>query len=161
MGQPYGRSLAMHESAHASTWLWEGLPPLRVQVNFPNLSTAGHTLPDWDRYRISRDTMRVFLTSVIMAPILAEDIARSVLHTYPIETKEWPEGCERDAEQAQYAADWLGLSEGEWIRVWTTAMRRSRNPPFRSLVVEVANELERTQGLDQGDLVRIVRKVLL
>jgi hypothetical protein len=160
MGQPYGRSLAMHEAAHCAVWLWEGLPPLRVEVNYPSATTAGRVSPDWNRYRIGRDTMQVFLASVIMAPVLVEGITKTTLHSYPPIAADWPEGCEQDARQAGYAASWLALDEVGWIEACVTTTRRSRNRPFRRLVSAIAVELEQNEDLDQGALVRIARKVI-
>ena len=153
---PSTRTLAWHEAHHAAALCLSGLPPVWARIDWPEERLGGSVRVDWEHHDPDPGTLREVLIATLMGPICD---AESRLDDWPIRAYEWDVGNQRDAEQAAFLADVLGLDQVDWLGVVFKATTRSRERRFRELVVKIAGELERVEVVFQPELIRLAEGV--
>jgi hypothetical protein len=72
---------------------------------------------------------------------------------WPIDPDRMPIGARRDARQARHLAEYIGITDrATWLFYIWKANKLAGSPEFRRLVVAIADELERVEGLTADDL---------
>lgn len=153
---PAARELAAHEAHHAAALLIFGWPPLVARIDWPTQEMAGSVRPDWGSRDPDERSMRDLLIATMMGP-LSDGALR--MEDYPPDPDDWPEGAQRDIEQAAFIAQWLGLDRVDWVPAGYDAVALSRERRFKRLVVAIAERLERVELLLQPELIALAEEV--
>jgi hypothetical protein len=154
---PTGREVAWHEAHHAAALCLAGLTPLVARTDWPTPTLAGVVKPDWERHPIDDRTMGALLVAILMGPISeGEPVFTHV--AWPIDPDEWQDGCQADAAQLSFVAQWLGLDLVDYMKVVCEAGRLAKDLRYRRLVVAIAHALERDEIVLQPELEQLTQE---
>jgi hypothetical protein len=160
MQLPSTASVEMHESNHAASLLIDSWAPLSVTVDLfdaPN-GTVGNVKPDYVSRVLDRDSGRILLKAILM-PAAAEGDPAVHQFAWPINPEEWHVGNQKDAADAVTLCRYINLDHVGWSQMVYEVNRRANDRYYRTVVVEVAAELQRLGTVLQPELVEIKRRI--
>ena len=154
---PARAAVSWHESAHCASLILDGHVPELVRIFGIGDDDEGRTQLDWVNHQLDRDTAISVLTSLIM-PVVCEGKATiAIQFGWPIEVDAWPEGHQRDAEQAQLVGEFASITGIDWTRIVHDAITRSRDMRFKRLASAISRQLESIELLFAHELEQIYR----
>ncbi len=154
---PARTEVAWHESCHCASLLLDGHVPELVRIYRIASTDEGQTLLDWVNHQLDRDTAISVLTSLVM-PLASEGKATiAIQFGWPIEVDAWPEGHQRDGEQARLVGEFAGITAIDWARIVHDAITRTRDMRFKRLASAISRQLETIEILFAHELAQIYR----
>lgn len=156
---PARTEVAWHESCHAASLLLDGHVPELVRIFGVCDPAEGTTQLDWINHRLDRDTATHLLVSLLMPVASTGKAGAAIMFGWPIEVDAWPEGHQRDAEQARLVGEFAAITNVDWTRIVSSALTRSADKRFRRLARAISRQLEDVEILFAHELKRILEDV--